>query len=82
MQYSWPEEEFITQYTKKSEYGNIIYLACSKRGVNGKDCNGKAKFDRKTGIVIIYEKCKNEKKIIINKEFLKFTKKMILKKLI
>ena len=61
IQYSWEDEEFITNYTKKSEYGNLIYLVCTKRGVNGKDCKGKAKFDRKTGKIAIYERINNDK---------------------
>ena len=47
--------------------------------------NGKAKFDRKTGIVIIYEKCKNDKNNhnkIKFEDFLKYTKKINLEKLI
>ena len=46
--------------------------------INGKDCHGKAKFGRKTGKVIIYERCNNEKykhnKIIFD-EFLKLYQK-------
>ena len=57
LQYSWADEDYITNFTKKSESGNIIYLVCTKRGYNSKDCNGKAKYNKKIGIVTIYAKC-------------------------
>ena len=63
IQYSWLDEEYITTFTKKSESGNLVYLVCSKRGTNGNACPGKAKFDRKKGIFMIYKKFNDENNI-------------------
>ena len=59
--YSWKNEDYITEYTKKRESGNNIYLVCSKRGKDSKNCLGKAKFNRLTGKLTIYSKCTNKK---------------------
>ena len=48
--------EFITNFTKKIERGNIIYLICTKHGNKNEKLKGKTKFDGKTGKVIIYFK--------------------------
>lgn len=42
---------------KKEIQKNFIYLTCTKRGNNGQKCHGKAKFEKSTGKIIIYEKC-------------------------
>ena len=55
LHYSWDEENFIIKYAKKEIQKNI-YLACTKRGNNGQNCHGKAKFEKNTGKIIIYEK--------------------------
>ena len=52
--------DFITEFQKKSETGNIVYLTCSKRGHNSQNCKGKAKYNKNTGKVEIYEQCKKE----------------------
>ena len=49
--YSWEEMEFITEFNKKYEKRNIVYLACSKRGTNRDICRGKAKYNKKSGLV-------------------------------
>ena len=59
--YLWEGENFQTTYTKKNEYGNLIYLVCSKRGYSSNICPGKAKYNKETGKLIIYEKCINNK---------------------
>lgn len=64
--------DFITKFTKKSESGNIVYLTCSKRGNNSKNCPGKAKFNRKSGLVEIYKECKNEINLHTTMDFEKF----------
>ena len=56
--YSWENENFITEYAKKEKLKKI-YLACTKSRNNGKYCPGKAKFIKNSGEVIIYEKCNN-----------------------
>ena len=74
LSYSWKDMDFITNFTKKIERGNIIYLVCTKRGNKNEKCKGKAKFDRKTGKVVIYNKCVNDKNLhttINYEEFLK-----------
>lgn len=58
LHYSWDEENFIIKYAKKEIQKNI-YLACTKRGNNGQNCHGKAKFEKNTGKIIIYEKWDN-----------------------
>lgn len=63
LNYSWDEEEYITEFTKKKETDNYIYLVCTKRGPKGYKCPGKAKFDKKNFTVYIYEKCDNNNKI-------------------
>ena len=59
LSYSWEDADFVTDYAKKRITDNYIYLACTKRGNSGKNCPGKAKFEIKTGKIIIYEKCNN-----------------------
>ena len=59
--YSWRDMDFITKFTKKSQTANNVYLTCSKRGVNNQKCRGKGKYNIKTGILQIYEKCVNDK---------------------
>jgi hypothetical protein len=44
---------------EKKESNKFIYLVCSKRGNKSNFCPGKAKYDKATGIMSIYEKCKN-----------------------
>ena len=53
--------EFITNFTKKIERGNIKYLVCTKHGNKNEKFKGKTKFDHKTGKVIIYNKYINDK---------------------
>ena len=52
--YSWEEMEFITEFNKKYEKSNIVYLACSKRGTNSDICRDKVKYNKKSGLVQIY----------------------------
>lgn len=52
--------DFIMDFSKKSETGNIVYLTCSKRGHNSQNWKGKAKYYKNTGKVKIYEQCKND----------------------
>ena len=59
--YYWKNENFQTIFTKKNECGNTIYLVYSKRGYTSNICSGKAKFNKEKGILIIYEKCINNK---------------------
>ena len=59
--YSWRDMDFITKFTKKSQTANNVYLTCSKRGINNQKCRRKAKYNIKTGILQIYEKCVNDK---------------------
>jgi len=56
VKYSWDDEDFITEFTKKSQTKSTIYLVCSKRGNQSKNFPGKAKFIKNTGRFIIYEK--------------------------
>ena len=56
-------ENYITEYSKKNETENIIYLLCKKRGNKGDLCPGKAKYEKKTGKFIIYKKCINSNNI-------------------
>ena len=58
-------EDYITEYSKKYEIDNNIYLHCTKRGNSGNACPGKAKLEKETEKIIIYEKCND--KIIIHK---------------
>ena len=53
--------DFITKFQKKNQSGNLVYLVCSKRGKNSQNCKGKAKYYIKTGVLQIYEKCKNDR---------------------
>ena len=61
IQYSWDNENYITEYAQKRKSKKFIYLQCTKRGSNGKNCSGKAKFLKEEGKIIIYEKCDNSK---------------------
>ena len=70
--YSWEEMEFITEFNKKYEKGNIVYLACSKRGTNSDTCKGKAKYNKKSGLVQIYEYCTNNINLHYNLNFDEF----------
>ena len=57
--YLLEEMEFIIEFSKKYEKSNIVYLACSKRGTNSDICRDKVKYNKKSGLVQIYEKCTN-----------------------
>jgi len=57
--YSWLNEEYITEFTRKKESNKWIYLVCTKRGRIKNPCPGKAKYEKATGIIYVYEKCKN-----------------------
>ena len=52
--------DILTIFNKKYEKGNIVYLVCSKRGTNSDKWRGKAKYYKKTGEIIIYNKCTND----------------------
>ena len=56
-------ENYITEYSKKNETENIIYLHCKKRGNKGDLCPGKAKYEKKTRKFIIYKKYINSNNI-------------------
>lgn len=59
--YYWnDEEEFYTEFTKKTETKNTIFLVLAKRGNLDKGCTGKAKFIKESGELLINEKCKNK----------------------
>lgn len=48
-------------YLQRNMKKKNLYLVCNKRGsLNGK-CQGKAKYIKKSGLLIIYEKCINTK---------------------
>ena len=53
------EDNFITEYTKKTETKTTIYLVCSIRGRKSGNCSGKARFNKLTNELEIYEKCVN-----------------------
>ena len=52
--------DFITSFTKKYERGNNIYLSCSKRGPQSDKCPGKAKYEKNSWLIQIYESCVND----------------------
>ena len=51
--------KFFNDFYKKTESKNTIYLVCNKRGYSSNICPGKAKFNKDTGELSIYEKCIN-----------------------
>lgn len=57
--YSWLNEEYITEFTRKKESNKWVYLVCTKRGSKKNPCPGKAKFEKETGVIYVYEKCIN-----------------------
>ena len=69
MKYSWENEDYKTEYSKKNETETIIYLHCTKRGTSGNICPGKAKFEKNSGKVLIYEKFDDTNKIHKRLEF-------------
>lgn len=78
--YSWLEKEYITTYTKKKESSISIFLVCSKRGSIINPCNGKAKYNKETGEVIIYKKCDNSNNTHQQMDFEIFKKAFLLDK--
>ena len=51
------KEEYITEYTLKNKTKKFVYLVCTKRGNKTNLCLGKAKYEKNTGKLIIYENC-------------------------
>ncbi len=72
IQYFWDDENYITEYAQKRKTNKYIYLQCTKRGSNGKNCSGKAKFSKETGKILIYEKCDNSKNNHYVMDYVKF----------
>jgi hypothetical protein len=66
--------KILSQNLPKKRNQKKIYLACTKRGNNGKQCPGKAKFIKNSGEVIIYGKCNNSNNIHFNMDYEKYKK--------
>lgn len=49
---------------------------CTKRGNKSNICKGKAKYDRKTGEIIIYNLCKNDKNLHVKMDYEEFKEKL------
>ena len=49
----------IVNLQKKKESSNTVFLVCNKRGNKSHNCPGKARYNKITGKVEIYEKCIN-----------------------
>ena len=58
IKYSWEEENYITEFTKKRKV-KIIFIWYAPKGEIKVTYARKTKNNKTTGIISIYEKCKN-----------------------